>query len=516
MLVFGNRPITEFRATLLARTPADRVAGAQSLLQKIVAAGPSGPVIYRTIEGVAAVAVGSESVFVIVPADVDVLAGETLEQKAATAVARLQTVVDQEVELRRPGRLAIGAVQSLAVTLLLGLLLWLIRRAYRVLAVRLPEGAEHHLQKISSGNLELVRASRAGDILRRFISAVAVLLGLVLTYFWLTFVLRRFPYTRQWGESLREFLLTRFATMGLAIVRWMPDLFTIVVIVLIMRFVGRLAYLLFEAAEQDRVKLPGIYPETAQPTRRLVTMLLWLFTVVLCYPYMPGSDSDAFKGMSVFVGLVVSLGSSGIISQIMSGLTLTYSRAVRLGDYVAIGEVEGTVTHLGSLSTKIKTSRREDVTIPNAVVVSTPVTNYSRFADTEAVLVPTTVTIGYGVPWRQIHALLLLAADRTAGVKRDPPPKVLQTDLRDFHVQYTLFISVEQPHLRIATAAALRANIQDAFNEFGVQIMAPNYEADPSEPKIVPREKWYAAPAEPPHADPVEHLVEEAARESRY
>ena len=329
----------------------------------------------------------------------------------------------------------------MSLTVIFVALLWAIRRGYRVLVVRLPEGAEQKLTKLSAADLQLVRASRAGDILRRFISSAAVVLALVTGYFWLTFVLRRFPYTRPLGESLREFLLARFASVGLAIIQWIPDLFTIVVIVIITRSVSRLAYLLFEAAEQERVKLPAIYPETAQPTRRLVTVLLWLFALVLCYPYLPGSDSDAFKGMSVFVGLIVSLGSSGIIGQMMSGLTLTYSRAVRLGDYVSIGDVEGTVIHVGSLSTKIKTPRSEDVTIPNAVVISTPITNYSRFADVEGVFVPATVTVGYDVPWRQIHALLSLAAERTPGVRRSPAPVVRQSDFQDFAVKYTVFVS---------------------------------------------------------------------------
>jgi small-conductance mechanosensitive channel len=287
--------------------------------------------------------------------------------------------------------------------------------------------------------------------------------------------------------------------MGLAIVRSLPDLFTVVVIVFVTRFAARFVYLLFEAAEQERLKLPLIYPETAQPTRRLITALLWLFALVLSYPYLPGSDSDAFKGASVFVGLIVSLGSTGIVGQVMSGLTLTYSRALRLGDFVTIGDVEGTVTHLGSLSTKVKTARSEDVTIPNSVVVSTPITNYSRFSDTDGVLAPTTLTIGYDVPWRQVHAMLLLAAERTPGVRRNPTPLVRQTELGDFWVQYTVLVCPEQPQLRQATVAALRANIQDVFNEFGVQIMSPNYEADPSTPKVVPREQWYAEPALPPH-----------------
>jgi len=501
-LVFGNRPITELRARILARTPAERVAVARSQLDAIVAAGPSGPVTATNVEGVIVVSVGNRNAFVIMNGDVDELAGETLEQKAALAASRLQTAVDEEIELRTPARLVWAAVQSIAATMVFVALLWGIRRGYRVLAVRLPEGAEQKLSKLSAGDLELIRASKAGAILQRFISSIAVVLALFLGYSWLTFVLRRFPYTRPLGESLREFLLARFASIGFAIVQWVPDLFTIILIVVITRFASRLVYLLFEAAGQERLTIPMIYPETAQPTRRLATAVLWMFALALSYPYLPGSDSDAFKGISVFVGLIVSLGSSGIVGQVMSGLTLTFSRALRLGDYVAIGDVEGTVVHLGSLSTKIKTPRSEDVTIPNAVVVSTPVTNYSRFADAEGVLVPATVTVGYDAPWRQIHALLLLAAQRTPGVGSNPVPAVRQSDFQDFAVKYTVLVSLEHPHLRGATLSALRANIQDVFNEFGVQIMVPAYESDPGAPKVVPREKWYAAPAAPP--EPVE------------
>ena len=177
-------------------------------------------------------------------------------------------------------------------------------------------------------------------------------LGLTLAYLWLTFVLRRFPYTRPWGESLRAFLLDQLAGTGEAILQALPGLFTVALIFVITRFVVRLEHLLFRAVEDGRVSLPGMYPETAQPTRKLLTVGLWLFAVAIAYPYLPGSDSDAFKGMSVFVGLVVSLGSSGIVNQVMSGFTLTYSRALRVGDFVAIGDIEGTVTHVGTLSTK--------------------------------------------------------------------------------------------------------------------------------------------------------------------
>jgi small-conductance mechanosensitive channel len=229
-----------------------------------------------------------------------------------------------------------------------------------------------------------------------------------------------------------------------------------------------------------------------------VTALLWLLAIVVAYPYLPGSESDAFKGVSVFLGLMISLGSSGIMNQAMSGLMLTYSRAFRVGDFVKIGDVEGTVEQLGVLSLKIKSPRREAITIPNALVVATATTNYSRFAQVEGVQVSTSVTIGYDTPWRQVEALLLLAASRTPGVRKEPPPVVRRSALLDFYVQYTLLVCLEQPHLRAPTLDALHAQILDAFNEFGVQITSPNYEADPGERKVVPKEQWFAAPAVAP------------------
>jgi small-conductance mechanosensitive channel len=245
-----------------------------------------------------------------------------------------------------------------------------------------------------------------------------------------------------------------------------------------------------------------IYPETAQPTRRLLTGLLWAFAIVVAHPYLPGSQTDAFKGVSVFFGLMVTFGSSGIVNQIMSGFMITYSRALRAGDFVRIGEVEGTVTHLGVLSTKIRTLRQEEVTIPNAVVVAQTTTDYTRLSETDGVFTPTSVTIGYDTPWRQVHALMLQAADRTAGLRAKPKPVVLQAGLEDFYVKYTLFVCLEQQESRPVTLGALHANIQDLFNEYGVQIMSPNYVIDPSAPKVVPKQQWFAAPAAAPEPVP--------------
>jgi small-conductance mechanosensitive channel len=291
--------------------------------------------------------------------------------------------------------------------------------------------------------------------------------------------------------------LTTVANLGLGMVSAVPGLFTIALIFLITRFAARALGLWFHAVEAGRVTARWIHPETAPPTRRLVTALLWVFAVVVAYPYMPGSGTDAFKGISVFLGLMVSLGSTGLVNQLMSGFTLTYSRALRLGDFVRVGDVEGTVTHLGVLSTKIRTLRNEDVTIPNAVVVSQTTTDFSRYGDSFGVFTPTSVTIGYDAPWRQVQAMLLEAAARTPDLRKEPKPVVLQAGLEDFYVKYTLFVCLERQTSRPFTLAALHANILDVFNEYGVQIMSPNYVLDPSAPKVVAKKDWFAAPAKP-------------------
>ena len=497
VLRFNNRPITTLRATVFGRPPAERAAAAAQFLDRVVQEGTAGTVSTRLLQGFSIVSVGSRDIFSIAPQDADQLTGETFEGKSAETVTNLQRALDEAVELRTPRRLLASAAQAVLVTILFALGLLVLQRMHRVSVDRFLLQAEHKLEELSP-DLQLLRASRATALLRRGLRVAFVVIALFFTYSWLTFVLRRFPYTRPWGESLRGFLTTRLEAFGLGILQGIPNLFTVLLIVLVIRFFVRLSHHLFQAVEDGRISVPYVYPETAQQTRRLVSMLLWLLALVLSYPYLPGSNSDAFKGVSVFVGLVVSLGSSGIVNQIMSGLTITYSRALRLGDFVKIGEVEGTVTHVGALSTKIKTPRGEDVTIPNAVVVSHVTTNYTRFAETEGVYVPTSITIGYDTPWRQVQALLLLGAARTAGVRKQPKPVVRQTALQDFYVQYTLLVCLEQPHLRAATLDALHGNILDAFNEFGVQITSPNYEADPEGRKIVPRDQWYSAPAAPP------------------
>ncbi len=495
-LVFTNRPVMVFRATVMARPPSARAAAAKELLNGLVETTPQGRVIIRQYEQGILVAIADRPVFVVFAADVDPLAGETMESKAAEAAGRLQIAFSEAVELRTPGRVLYAVGFAAAATALYLLLIWGLIRIDRRFAAAAGRAAERRLRGMPVG--QIMEHVQAPMLLRRLLGLLGVAAGLVLTYAWLAAVLRRFPYTRPWGESLRSALLSVFALVGRSILDELPNLLMVLVIVLVTRFVVRIVSTIFAAVERGGLVLPWVHPETAQPTRRIAVVLLWLFALVLSYEYLPGAQSDAFKGVSVFVGLVVSLGSTGIINQLMSGLMVTYSRALRLGDFVRIGDVEGTVTQLGTLSTKVRTPRNEEITIPNAVVVSDATTNFSRFAERDGVFAPTSVTIGYDQPWRQVHALLLLAAERTPGLRPTPKPIVLQAALCDFYVQYTLLVPLENPARRMPTLTDLHANIQDAFNEFGVQIMSPNYEADPEGRKIVPKDRWFDAPAASP------------------
>ena len=389
--------------------------------------------------------------------------------------------------------LLIALAESLCITMVLGGLLWALWRLDRAGARRLQTV---FAARVRGWHGEAVSAIRLPQALRAILGLVIAAQALILAYLWVAFILRRFPSTRPLGESLRARLLAQLFNFAGSLFDALPGVIAVLLLLVAARFVARAVSLLFDAAEQGRVTLPGVYPDTAAATRRLAVATVWLLALAVAYPYVPGGDSEAFKGLSVFVGVIISLGSTGVVQHVMSGLMLTFSRAVHVGDFARIGEVEGTVVQVGALATKLRTPLGEEVTIPNAVVVAQTTTNYTTGAS-GAALLSTSVTIGYDTPWRQVQALLLTAAERTAGVRREPAPFVWVVALQDFYIKYTLVVAPEEPGRRGALRDRLHTCVLDAFNEHGVQIMSPNYEADPEAPKVVPPSQWYAAPASP-------------------
>jgi small-conductance mechanosensitive channel len=248
---------------------------------------------------------------------------------------------------------------------------------------------------------------------------------------------------------------------------------------------------------KGQVALSGFEPEWALPTYRIVRMAVVVFALVVAYPYIPGSRSAAFQGISIFLGVMFSIGSSSFISNIIAGYSMTYRRAFRLGDRIRVGEVFGDVSEIRLQVTHLRSIKNEEIVVPNSTLLTSNVVNYSALARSHGLILHTTVGIGYETPWRQVEAMLLMAAERTPGLSREPAPFVLQTSLGDFCVVYELNVYCGSPATMLTLYTGLHQNILDVFNEYGVQIMTPAYVRDPDQPKLVHRDQWWAAPARP-------------------
>jgi small-conductance mechanosensitive channel len=494
MMVY-NRPIITFRVNLLGSSPQERARGAENRINALIEKGLIGKVSTKSTSEGTLFLIGDVAVLLFSPGDMDPLSSETLGQVTEKVTKNLTVALDEAREARSLPLLLRDAAYTAGATVAFLLFLWALLRGHRWLRNRLEILQSKVIRKIHVEELTLLDTGQIILFTRFLVKIVVWVLALIVGYSWLTYSLQRFPFTRAWGEGLGSFLFLTAKKLILSVTGALPGIFIVVVIFFLTRFVTRLIKASFSPVEKGYAKSRWLDIDTAATTRRILMVIIWLFAVVMMYPYIPGSSSDAFKGIGIFVGLVASLGSTALVGQAASGLVLTYSRAFRAGEYVRIGDTEGTVLSLGILSTKIRTPKEEEITIPNAGLIGATIKNYSRLAEKEGVILHTTVTIGYSTPWRQVHEMLLMAADRTAGLKKEPKPFVYQTALSDFYVEYQLNAHLERPETRIPTLAELHAHIQDAFNEYGVQIMSPHYRSDPPDKVWVPREKWFEPPA---------------------
>jgi small-conductance mechanosensitive channel len=502
-VVFWNRQITIFRAYIGQVSPSERSAIATARVANLPEQASEWNVVATEASsgqysGVI-LTVNSQLAFAILADDVDPESGETIKAVADQATVQLRAALEARAQQRRFPLLLRAIGLSLASTILLILGLWLVMRAGSRVLARIDRSSPDAPRQLELGGFDLrplVRSIERGLAKLTLWAAAAAMV-----YVWLTFVLLRFPYSQPWGQELGGYLINLFETLGSGLLHAIPGIFTVVIIFLFTRIVTRVTSGIFSQVERGDHKLSWLDRDTARATRRLVAVLIWIFALTVAYPYIPGSGTDAFKGVSVFVGLMVSLGSAGLVNQVMSGLVVIYSRALRPGEFVRVGDDMGTVTDVGMLSTKILTRKREEITIPSAVMVGTRTVNYSRHAAGAGAVVGTTITIGYDAPWRQVHAMLLQAADQTAGVRKDPAPRVWQKALSDFYVEYELVFNLDQPSERVPILSELHMHIQDAFNEQGVQIMSPHFENQPHQKVFVPKSQWFPKPAKPTDGD---------------
>lgn len=494
-----NRDIFVFRAPFLGVSPEERARAARERIAGILRRPGK---LVSTVEPApqgAIVRLGGVLAFVVTPADTDAISESPIEA-ARRAAAALDVAASESLESRDLRALLSAAAWAAFASVVLVGLVWGLARLRRIVKRTVAEAGDKGDRFVRIGTVEVLRRNHVLAWARRGVDVAFWLIVLVAANEWLGYVLGRFPYTRPWGEQLSAFLLNAGGRMLEAVAHAMPDLAIAIAIFVIARGAARVADAFLRRVQSGQTAMGWLDSDTANPTRRLVTILIWAFAIVMAYPYLPGSDTDAFKGMSVLIGLMISLGATSVIGQGASGLILMYTRTLRRGEYVRVGDHEGTVVDMGVFATRIRTGMGVELTLPSALVLGAVTMNYSRGVRGNGFVVDIDVTIGYDTPWRQVEAMLVEAARVTPGVLADPPPQVFQTALSDFYVAYRLVCHAmpAEPKPRAEVISLLHASVQDVFNAHGVQIMSPHYLGDPATGKTVPRERWYAAPARPP------------------
>jgi small-conductance mechanosensitive channel len=481
--------------------PEVRAARIQERVEKIAADRRIQPQDIVIVDGdlVTYLAAGTEKIMGLLDLDATAsgvprrVLAETYLEKLRTAVAKYRA--DRTAE--RFGQAIKLALLATAAVLAFILALRLLRRAL----IRRFEARYHaRIASLKFKSLEVVGAERIWTTLIGAFRLLSLAIGLVAVFLYLDFVLALFPQTRLLSDRLLEYLLSPLGAIARALLGVVPNLIFVAIVAFLARYALKLLRLIFTEVSRGRIEFAGFQPEWALPVYGLVRLAVVAFAVVVAFPYIPGSSSAAFQGITIFLGAVLSLGSTGVIGNLLAGYVLIFQRPFAIGDRVRIGEVLGDVVESSLIVTRLRTIKNEVVTVPNSTIVGGHVVNYSSLARKGGLILHTAVTIGYDTPWRQVEALLVAAAERTAGVLREPAPFVLQTALGDFYVHYELNAYTDRPGQMVETYADLHRNVLDSFNEFGVQITSPNYVLDPAQAKVVPREQWYAAPARPPEA----------------
>jgi small-conductance mechanosensitive channel len=495
-LTVWNRTLAVFRTSLGSSAPSLRADAAGARVTSAIERLSPDEIRYSLVEvgndRGAMIVGGAETLFAVLEGDLPQDTATTLDTAGAQAVNRLKVLLRERAEQRQWSVLLRSILEGLLAAVAF-VAFWLVSR--RALEWVLNRLTFHAAKRIRDPGIPGINTRSLVYVVFRWAMRLSELaVRLAAAYLVLTFVFSRFAYSRPWSQTLGALLIDTFTRMAAAVVDQLPNLITLGMILFLTRAIAAAVAAWFRAVERGDVSVSWLDPVAALAARRLAVLTIWLFAIAIAYPDVPGASTDAFKGVSVFIGLVVSLGSAGVVGQIMSGLFVTFNRALRPGDVVHLGDTHGVVRTLGLVSVTVSTRAQEEVTIPNSVVVAGAIRNFSR-AHPATVVLSTTVTIGYNTPWRQVRALLLLAAARTEGVLEEPAPTVYETALSNFYIEYELVAHGNVTVLRSVLLSRLHEQILDVFNEHSVQIMSPNFEAQPDQPAIVDRSKWFAEPA---------------------
>ncbi|HWB24493.1 MAG TPA: mechanosensitive ion channel family protein [Chitinophagaceae bacterium] len=402
-----------------------------------------------------------------------------IKQLADQRLAKVKAVITAEKKanslqnwLKRIGLAAI-------IILALSALVIVINKLFRRIVHFLTRNKSLYGDGLTIRKIKLLTARRLKVIVLKANNILRIIVIILVIYLSLPLLFSVFPETKAWRDTLLDWVLTPTKSALSGILHFLPNLFTILVIYFIFRYtIKGIKYFVTEI-EKGNITVKGFHPDWAHPTFNILKFLLYAFMVVLIWPYLPGSNSVAFQGVSVFVGIIFSLGSSNAISNMVAGLVITYMRPFKIGDRIKIGDITGDVIEKTMLVTRVRTIKNEDITIPNSSVLSSSTTNFSANTRPEdkGLIVHTTVTIGYDAPWKDVQQALIKAALRTDMILPEPVPFVLQTSLDDFYVSYQLNAYTREANKQALIYSQLHQHIQDCFNEAGIEIMSPHYRA---------------------------------------
>ena len=440
-------------------------------------------------EGKSMIYAGKE--FIMTVYDVDARS-ENIDREILASLFKMKidTAIDQfRYERSRPVLIgkslhALGAAAMLA--LILFGTLWLLRLLDKKLQIRIRSG----IDSVEIKSFRLIKSGQLFKVISVFFRTVKILTIIIIIAIFVEYILGIFPWTNNVAVSVLQLFLKPLKTIGTGFLNFLPSLAFLIVIFFITRYFLKLIKLFFTGIDQGAFDLKNFHPSWAMPTFRILRLAIIAFAVVVAYPYIPGSQSNAFKGVTVFIGVLFSFGSSSFIGNIIAGYSMTYRLAFKIGDLIQVDDQIGFVEEQKILVTRLLSHKNEEIVIPNSILQNSKIINFSTHENEKRLILHTKVGIGYETPWRQVDAMLKLAADRTEGLLKDPPPFVLKESLGDFAVNYEINVFCADVSNIMKHYTALHQNILDVFNENNVQIMTPAYERDPQAPKVVPRDQW--------------------------
>ncbi len=416
--------------------------------------------------------------------------GVSKELFAELIVTQLKATIKEFRHLRSGPMIKRSVIKALLSLVILVIVLFVFSFLFKRLNEIFKRRVETRVQKIENASFNLIQSRKLFEALQLLYHFLRITIIIFICVGFLNYFLGQFPWTKGISVTILKAVLDPLKSFGRGFIEEVPNLIVLALVWLITKYILRFIRLLFVEIRREAIHIKGFDSDWAMPSFRIIRLLTIVFALVVAFPYIPGSDTNAFKGISVFLGIIFSLGSSSFIANIVAGYSITYQGAFKLGDLIRVNEHIGFVEAQSTMVTRLRSPKNEEIVIPNSFLINSNVVNYSRKAKQNNLILHTTVGIGYETPWRLVDAMLKLAAKRTNGILSSPEPFVLKKALGDFAVTYELNAYCGDESQMNQLYSELHQNILDVFNENDVAIMTPAYEADTESPKVVPKDKW--------------------------